>query len=281
MTQPQEVQQNIQENQITNRTNAQENQQKTVSPIITEQEQERMLNNLEEYEKILNHLKEQRKKEKEMNIRKRIEEKELEIQNLEDQIKKEKDERNTLFKELEELIGIKIIIAPENSKQQQEKPNEINTDDLEKQHQNNLYPENGNHSEWGEFKNGSQQNYYSKWEEIPRIHRTENNLEKRIQWKNQQGQQNNGFERKRNTCSNCGIEGHYLQDCPMIECKICNKKGHIMKFCSERICKICNRKGHIEINCEQYDPNYANRRRIQNDIGEEFLFGKRFERNGY
>ena len=138
MTQPQETQQNIQENQITNRTNAQENQQKTVSPIITEQEQERMLNNLEEYEKILNHLKEQRKKEKEMNIRKRIEEKELEIQNLEDQIKKEKDERNTLFKELEELIGIKIIIAPENSKQQQEKPNEINTDDLEKQHKHML-----------------------------------------------------------------------------------------------------------------------------------------------
>src|SRR5207244_3928136 len=84
----------------------------------------------------------------------------------EKQNKKEKDERNTLIKELEELIGIKIIIAPENSKQQQEKPNEINTDDLEKQHQNNLYPENGNHSEWGEFKNGSQQNYYSKWEEI-------------------------------------------------------------------------------------------------------------------
>src|SRR5207237_1054880 len=164
--------------------------------------QERILNNLEEYEKILNHLKEQRKKEKEMNIRKRIEEKELEIQNLEDQIKKEKDERNTLFKELEELIGIKIIIATEKNKKQ----------------------------------------------------------------------------KKRNTCSNCGIEGHYLQDCPMIECKICNKKGHIMKFCSERICKICNRKGHIEVNCEQYDPNYANRRRIQNDIGEEFLFGKRFER---
>ena len=251
MTQPQEVQQNIQE---TNEINVQENQTNgTVSPIISEQEQEKILRNFEEYEKILIQLKEQKKKEKEMMIRKRIEEKESEIQNLEKQIEKEKNERDTLIEELEEIIGTtKIIITPEKRIIEQ---------------QNNLYPENGNDQEWREFKNGNQQESNNKWEGIPQTPR-----------KTVQFQQNNGInQRKKNMCSNCNIEGHYFQNCPYIECSLCKKKGHIGRFCPERMCQICNQKGHIERDCNQ---NYNNQRRIQNDIGKEFSFGEKFERNG-
>src|SRR2546421_13083665 len=133
----QQNQQNAQEIQLTNEINVQENQTNgTVSPIISEQEQEKILRNFEEYEKILIQLKEQKKKEKEMMIRKRIEEKESEIQNLEKQIEKEKNERDTLIEELEEIIGTtKIIITPEKRIIEQ---------------QNNLYPENGNDQEWRE-----------------------------------------------------------------------------------------------------------------------------------
>src|SRR5439155_2835718 len=236
----QQNQQNNQENQETNEINVQENQTNgTVSPIISEQEQEKILRNFEEYEKIFIQLKEQKKKEKEMMIRKRIEEKESEIQNLEKQIEKEKNERDTLIEELEEVI----------------------------EQQNNLYPENGNDQEWREFKNGNQQESNNKWEGITQTPR-----------KTVQFQQNNGInQRKKNMCSNCNIEGHYFQNCPYIECSLCKKKGHIGRFCPERMCQICNQKGHIERDCNQ---NYNNQRRIQNDIGKEFSFGEKFERNG-
>ena len=259
----QQNQQNTQEIQLTNEMNVQENQTNgTVSPIISEQEQEKILQNFKEYEKILTQLKEQKKREKEMKIRTKIQQKEEEIQALENQIKKEKGERNMLLEELEGITEFKIDITTEKNTTRTSTP--IQEKNRYFPEQNNLYPENGNNEEWNDFKNGSYREPKTNgWGRIPEEPRF----------------QNNQYTRKEKGCLNCGIKGHYLQDCPMIKCNICKRNGHIMRFCPDRICRICNRKGHMEVECEQFDPNYNNRKRIQNDIGKEFSFGEKFERN--
>nr|CAG8685657.1 5496_t:CDS:2 [Entrophospora candida] len=188
---------------------SQQNSQIT-SPIITEEEQQKILENFEEYQKILKNIKKQKEKEEKEKIQIEIKHKK------ENHISQRLGEINIRQQEMFYPEGIDQQNHREIIQQERFYPEEV---DQRKE----LYPENRRYEkEWKEFREGNLQ---------------ENNKTRSI-------------ERKRNTCSNCNKEGHYFQDCPEIECEICRKKGHIKRFCPERICGICDKKGHLERDCK-------------------------------
>jgi len=188
------------------------------SPIITEQEQLKILANFKEYEKILNILKEQKKKEKEAQIRKEILEKEKEIEQLEEELRKKKEEKFELESQL-------IIEKEQNYLiNQQKKPKEVAIPE-----KTNLYLENGDHENWNNFKNGKEFQQNNGWGTPYKQKR---------------------FEPRKNMCSNCDKEGHYFQNCPNVECGHCRGLGHIQRYCPEKTCEKCGDKGHIPRDCK-------------------------------
>lgn len=60
-----------------------------------------------------------------------------------------------------------------------------------------------------------------------------------------------GVRGEEGRCRGCGKKGHYLYECPDIECYKCLNKGHMAKDCNNRVkCRNCGKQGHRAQDCD-------------------------------
>src|SRR5688500_17000301 len=60
----------------------------------------------------------------------------------------------------------------------------------------------------------------------------------------------NMTNRKPNTCSNCGKNGHRMKNCPTIICRKCERRGHITVDCPIKGgCHNCGKRSHSSYFC--------------------------------